>query len=118
MFLISILISPAALLLGLKLPDIDLAPILWRHRSGWTHGPLLALVILFLDMRYPGFHYAWMALLFGIFGHLLRDAFPKGWYWRALINFKPLRVTLTPAQSKLWIFSSAMLAAFLMWMRL
>jgi len=106
-----------AMLVGLKLPDIDLAPIFWHHRSGWTHGPLLPFLMVHLDLRFPAYHYAWIALLAGMAIHLAADMFPKKWQGMALINFRPLKITLSPMKSALMIFSGSVLSGYLCWMR-
>jgi membrane-bound metal-dependent hydrolase YbcI (DUF457 family) len=117
--LIYIIILIAALV-GLKFPDCDLVllfPI--RHRSVWTHGPLPALIVIYLDGRFPAYHYAWMAFLAGLAIHLFADLFPVRWTGAALINLKPLKnVTLKPMQSFGVIFSGSALSAYLCWMRL
>jgi membrane-bound metal-dependent hydrolase YbcI (DUF457 family) len=108
-----------ALLVGLKFPDCDLVllfPI--RHRSAWTHGPLPALIAVYLDGRFPAYHYAWMGLLAGLAIHLFADLFPTRWSGAALINLKPLKdVTLKPMPSFGVIFSGSALSAYLCWMR-
>jgi hypothetical protein len=104
-----------AFLIGLKLPDIDLAPLFWHHRSVWTHGPFLPFVILWLDGRFPVYHLAWMALLAGVAIHLAKDLFPKKWEGMSLINFRPLKITLRPTMSMAVIFSGAMLSGWFCW---
>jgi hypothetical protein len=101
-------------LIGLKLPDIDLAPVFpFRHRSAWTHGPLPALIITYLDGIYPQYHYAWIAMLAGIAIHLLADCFPRRWHGMAMINFKPWNKTLT-AMGSFWTLAlSALFSAYL-----
>lgn len=112
-------IATIAFLIGLKLPDIDLAPPLFlRHRSAWTHGPLPAIVITMLDDTFPAYHLAWMAMLAGIAIHLLADCFPKAWQGSALINFKPLRGSLKPFASFAVISFSAWFTTMMIYKRL
>jgi membrane-bound metal-dependent hydrolase YbcI (DUF457 family) len=107
-----------AMLVGLKLPDIDLAPIFWHHRSAWTHGPVIPFVLVHFDSRWPAYHYAWMAMLAGVAIHLAADLFPKRWQGMALINFHPLKITLSPMNSGFVIFSGSIISAYLCWLRL
>lgn len=113
-----IIVTLLAGLIGLKLPDIDLAPVTFlRHRSAWTHGPLPAFLILYLDVRYPYWHLAWMAMLAGVAIHLLADCFPKRWHGMALINFRPIRRTLKPMPSFILMLVSSIFTAHQCWMR-
>jgi membrane-bound metal-dependent hydrolase YbcI (DUF457 family) len=107
-----------AALIGLKLPDIDLAPVFpIRHRSAWTHGPLPALLIAWLDVRYPLYHFAWIAMLAGVTIHLLADCFPRRWHGMAMINFKPIPRTLGPMGSFWVIAVGALLSGYTAWIR-
>jgi hypothetical protein len=102
-----------AFFLGAKLPDIDLAPILWHHRSAWTHGPLWAFLVPFVAALWSPWYmvYAWPAFLVGITFHLFKDLFPKAWVGAALINFQPMKKTFKPAGSILWLLGSAIVTA-------
>lgn len=113
-----ILYALIAALIGLKLPDVDLAPVFFlRHRSAWTHGPFPAMLIAFLDMRFPAFHLAWMAMLIGLTLHLLADCFPKKWQGAALINFAPLKRTLKPLPSFLVLIVSSWFSGYTLYTR-
>ena len=113
------ILATIAFLIGLKLPDVDLAPVFFmRHRSAWTHGPLPAIAICLLDDKLPAYHLAWMALLAGIAIHLLADCFPKSWQGSALINFKPLRGSLKPFASFALISFSAWFSSVMLYERL
>lgn len=102
-----------AALIGLKLPDIDLAPVFpFRHRSAWTHGPLPALIIAWLDGHYPLYHNAWIAMLAGIAVHLLADCFPRRWHGMAMINFKPWNKTLKAMGSFWFIATGAFVSGY------
>lgn len=105
-------------LIGLKLPDIDLAPVFpFRHRSAWTHGPLPALLIAWLDGRYPVYHNAWIAMLAGIAIHLLADCFPRRWHGLAMINLKPINITLKALPSFWVIFSGSVFSGYMCWVK-
>ena len=63
---------------GLKFADIDLAPPLpFRHRSLWTHGPLVAWLVIYLLGLFPNMY--WLAVGFlpanaiHLFAHDLLD---------------------------------------------
>jgi hypothetical protein len=115
-FAITYLAPLFAALIGLKLPDIDLAPVFpFRHRSAWTHGPLPALIIAWLDGRYPLYHNAWIAMLAGLAIHLLADCFPRRWHGMAMINFRPWNKTLKPIGSFWLIFTGSMVSAYVCW---
>lgn len=103
-----------ALLLGLKLPDIDLAPLLFRHRSAFTHGPLWALIVPLIPLPWWG-AYVPLALLIGITFHLLADARPKSWHGMALINTAPFKYTFKPWMSFLYILGSCLFTGLTAW---
>lgn len=101
----------AALAIGLKLPDIDLAPLLWRHRSAFTHGPLWALVVPSLPL--PGWAvYVPFGLLLGIAIHLLFDCLPRRWQGMARVNLKPIPVTFSAGASLLYLVGSTLYTAW------
>jgi membrane-bound metal-dependent hydrolase YbcI (DUF457 family) len=107
-----------AALIGLKLPDIDLAPIFpFRHRSAWTHGPLPALIVLLLDILHPEYHYSWIALLAGLAVHLLADCFPRRWHGMAMINFRPWNRTLKAMGSFWFIAAGSLVSGYVAWVR-
>lgn len=103
-----------AFLLGLKLPDIDLAPLALRHRSAWTHGPLWAIVLPILPLPWWA-AFAPVAALIGITIHLLSDARPNAWKGAALINTFPLRYTFKPWMSFLYIVFSCVFTVLTIW---
>ncbi len=107
-----------AALIGLKLPDIDLAPVFpFRHRSAWTHGPLPALIVLLLDILHPEYHYSWIALLAGLAIHLLADCFPRRWHGMAMINFRPWNRTLKAMGSFWFIAVGSFVSGYVCWVR-
>lgn len=103
-----------ALLLGLKLPDIDLAPLAWRHRSAWTHGPLWAILLPVLPLPW-WCAYVPAAALIGITIHLAADARPRAWRGASLINTMPLRYTFKPWMSFLYILGSCIFSCLTVW---
>jgi len=112
---VKLLLCLASAAIGFRLPDIDLAPVLLiRHRSVWTHGPLLPFLAAWLAPRYPEYRYAFVALLIGIAIHLLEDASPKKWRGGALINLAPIPVSLPLVLSQSYIVLGALYAAFVM----
>ena len=112
-----LLIAVIAFWLGLKLPDIDLAPLLWRHRSAWTHGPFWALIVPLFTVPWWGV-YIPAALLGGIAFHLGQDAFPKQWMGAALINTSPLRYRFGKRLSFLYIAGSFLFTSYQAYMAL
>lgn len=100
--------------IGARLPDIDLAPVLpIRHRSAWTHGPVLPLVLAWAGGQWPHWNVVLVGLQAGICVHLLWDAFPRSWHGSALINLAPLRGSLSAPLSFLLIGGSAALSGWL-----
>lgn len=100
--MINILFGLAGLVIGSKLPDIDLAPVLFlKHRSAWTHGPLMPALVLWLAYHWPWLTPAAIGILSGLCLHLLADSFPKSWHGSAFVNLAPLPGSL-PA---LWSFA-------------
>ena len=108
--LINIALSILGLWIGLTFADVDLAPVLpIRHRSAWTHGPLVPLIVVSLIGVLP--FYLVAAFLVGNTIHLARDLFPKAWTGGALIKLHPLAITLPPPLSFAWIFLGVYLSA-------
>lgn len=102
--------------IGAKLPDIDLAPVFpLRHRSMWTHGPLIALALAW----FAG--WAWWAwwlvagLLPSLLVHLLLDCFPKHWRGSATVKLYPIPWSLNPLLSFLWIGAGAVTCGAVWW---
>jgi len=99
----NLLIFCAGLAVGYTFADIDLAPpLLIRHRSFWTHGPIIPAVILYFA---PGglWLYFLAPFLLSYALHLLKDMFPKAWKGGALIKLFPIRGSLGPALSFIWL---------------
>jgi hypothetical protein len=98
--------------IGFRLPDIDLAPVLFiRHRSFWTHGPLLPFLAALLATRYPDYRFVAIAFVAGIAIHLLEDAMPKQWRGGAFINLFPIPISLPLILSQCYIILSALYTA-------
>lgn len=103
-------------LVGARLPDVDLAPVgPWRHRSAWTHGPLLPLAALWLAGLHPLAWWFAIGVLPGLGAHLLSDALPKAWSGGALIKFWPVPVSLPAPLSFLYIAASAVTCGYVFW---
>lgn len=107
-----IVMGIVGLAVGYRLPDIDLAPVLFiRHRSVWTHGPLLPWACWWAAGQWPEYSAAAVGLLAGMAIHLAADAFPRSWNGSALINGAPFRFSLSPVVSFVYVVISAGLAA-------
>lgn len=101
--------------LGAKLPDVDLAPLpVWRHRSAWTHGPLVAGALLVMSDNPLVWWFAVGALL-TITIHLLSDAFPKHWHGGAFIKLYPLPFSLNAFFSWAWICAGVYASGWVWW---
>ena len=106
------------LAIGTTAPDIDLAPPLpIRHRSFWTHGPLLPLgVVYIVTVWRPGWWpLFWSVFLLGLVVHLAADMRPVSWQGGALIKLFPLRGSFGPFFSWLWITAGMLTAAAAFW---
>lgn len=91
-------------IVGGKFPDVDLAPVFpLRHRSAWTHGPLVPLAAWWLAGAHPLAWWAVAGFLPALALHLLADCWPKSWHGSALIKLYPLPWSLPPFLSFLWI---------------
>ena len=105
----TILLAIAGAILGLTPADIDLAPpIPLKHRSAWTHGPVIPAGALPLVRAYPG---AWSfaaAFLATYALHLVMDMFPGKWRGSALINLYPIHYSLPPLLSFLYLLAGAL----------
>jgi hypothetical protein len=100
----SYLIFVAGLLLGYSLPDVDVAPILpLRHRSAWTHSPLLSFVAWHLSNQYPQYGLFFAGVVIAMAMHLLSDINPRKWGGSAMINLFPIPVSLPAWLSFIYI---------------
>jgi hypothetical protein len=94
-------------MIGLKLADIDLAPVLpIKHRSAWTHGPLFPALALLLVAAYPSTWAACASFCGAHALHLLLDIFPRQWKGSSLINLFPIPLALPPLLSFLYLLAS------------
>ena len=91
-------------IIGGTFADIDLAPPLpVRHRSAWTHGPLIPFVLALLATQHI---YGWwfaVGFLPAFAYHLLADMAPKKWQGGAKISLFPLPGRLPAALSFLYL---------------
>ncbi len=91
-------------IIGLTFADIDLAPPLpIKHRSAWTHGPIVPLSLAYLSGSYPWLWWAAVGFLPAFCLHLLADMFPKGWRGGAKINLFPIPFSLPALFSFLFL---------------
>lgn len=82
-------------IIGATFADIDLAPPLpLKHRSAWTHGPLIPYLVPYLVGLYPILFYFCVGFLPAYSLHLLLDMFPKSWHGGAHINLFPIPFSL------------------------
>lgn len=107
----TILLAIAGAILGLTAADIDLAPpIPLKHRSAWTHGPVIPAGALLLQQAYPG-SWSFAAAFLGTYTiHLVMDMFPGKWRGSALINLYPIRYSLPPLLSFLYLLAGVLAA--------
>jgi hypothetical protein len=100
-------------IVGLTAADIDLAPPLpLKHRSAWTHGPVIPALALLLVQAYPA---AWpfaAAFMATYALHLLMDMFPHKWKGSALINFFPVPFAAPPLLSFLYLLGGVAAAVW------
>jgi len=98
-------------IIGATFADIDLAPVLpLKHRSAWTHGPLVPAMLTLLISHYPAARWLALGFLPPYALHLLRDMFPRRWRGSARINLYPARLTLTAPLSFAWLGVSVLYA--------
>ncbi len=105
--------------IGIKFADIDLAPPLpFRHRSVWTHGPLVALLMIYLLSLFPIWFY-WFAVGFLPANaiHLIADMFPRNWKGGAMIKLYPIKKELAPVLSFVWLGFGAYISGTL-WLQI
>ena len=106
--MLEIIVNGLLLLLGASIgatfADIDLAPPLpLKHRSVWTHGPLVPFVLLWAIGSYPALWWFTIGFLPAFALHLLADMFPKRWHGGAKIKLHPLPGTLPALLSFLYL---------------
>ncbi len=90
--------------IGLKFADIDLAPPLpFRHRSVWTHGPLIVWLVVYLVSLFPIGHWFAVGFLPMHAMHLIADMFPRNWNGGATIKLYPIKKDLAPILSFAWL---------------
>lgn len=111
-YLVNFLLCTIGAAIGIKFADIDLAPPLrLRHRSAFTHGPLVAWMVMYLLSIYPNLYWMVVGFLPANAIHLIADMFPRNWKGGAMINFDPLRKTLSPVMSFAWLGFGAYISA-------
>lgn len=97
---------------GATMADVDLAPVgPWRHRSAWTHGPLLPLVMLAAAQANE---WAWWFVVGALPTyalHLLADCFPRAWRGNALVKLYPLPWSLPAPVSFVYLASGVWASA-------
>lgn len=91
-------------IVGMTAADIDLAPVFHlKHRSAWTHGPVIPALALLLVQAYPA-AWAFAAGFMATYAlHMLFDMFPSKWKGSALINLAPVPLNLSPLLSFLYL---------------
>lgn len=101
--LINSLLIIFGLAIGIKFADIDLAPVLrLRHRSVWTHGPLIVWLVVWLANSPTVFWFA-VGFIPAHAIHLLADMFPQNWKGGAMIKLDPGGRQLAPILSFAWL---------------
>lgn len=104
--------------LGLTFADIDLAPPLpLRHRSVWTHSPIVPLALSFAGGLHPLVPWFLLGFLPAYSLHLIADCFPKRWYGAAKINLYPISGSLNPLASFLTMAGGAAISLYMWWDR-
>lgn len=112
----NVILFAAGALIGSKLPDVDLAPVLFvRHRSVFTHGPLLPALAWWAAERWPELAPAASGMLLALCLHLLADAAPRSWSGSAMINLAPLGGSWPAWLSWVWIMAGAITAGVMFW---
>ncbi|MBI5950211.1 MAG: hypothetical protein HY865_01025 [Chloroflexi bacterium] len=102
--LINFLLFALGAAIGIKFADIDLAPPLrLKHRSVWTHGPLITWLVIYLLGLFPWGYWFAVGFLPANAIHLLADMFPRNWKGGALIKLHPIKRDLAPILSFVWL---------------
>ena len=110
------LVALLAFVVGGKFADVDLAPVFpLRHRSAWTHGPLVPALVWWVSTLHPLGWYVAVGFLPAYALHLLADLWPKAWVGSALIKLYPLPLSFNPALSFLWIALGVVAAWWVWW---
>lgn len=98
-------------LIGITFPDIDLAPPLpIKHRSAWTHGPLVPIAVYFLIAGNDAWRWFAIGFLPAFIIHLVYDLFPKRWHGGAKISLYPIPGRLPAFFSFLFLASGVFTA--------
>ena len=98
----------AGFVVGLTFPDIDLAPPLpLKHRSIWTHGPLIPILLVVLAGISHWWYWAAVGFLPAYAWHLTMDCFPKSWRGSALVNLYPINGVLNAPSSVIVMLAGA-----------
>lgn len=107
------LLAGLGAIIGMTFADIDLAPPLpLKHRSVWTHGPLIPWGIAVGVGMYPWLWPFALGFLASFAIHLLADMFPKSWHGSSMINCYPLKLSLPPLLSFLYLFSGVVFSGW------
>jgi hypothetical protein len=102
-------------IIGATFADIDLAPPLpIKHRSAWTHGPLIPYLVPYLVGLYPILFYFSVGFLPAYSIHLFLDMFPKSWTGGAHINLFPIPFSLPAPLSFLFLAAGVYASAFVL----
>jgi hypothetical protein len=103
-----------ALLLGLRLPDLDQQLQFLVHRSILTHGFLLPLGVFLLVYRDKTASPRFLSMGFSLAAvtHLCFDLFPRAWIGFALIHI-PFWGRSSPLFSWLWLGASIIICLYL-----
>jgi hypothetical protein len=98
--------------IGIKFADIDQASVLrLGHRSAWTHGPLVAWLVVYLLSIYPNCYWLAVGFLPANAIHLFADMFPRNWKGGAMIKLNPIKKQLSPVLSFAWLGIGAWFSA-------
>jgi len=108
-----VIVMVAGFIVGLTFPDIDLAPPLpLKHRSVWTHSPLIPILLVVLAGVSSWWYWAAVGFLPAYAWHLTLDCFPKSWRGSALVNLYPLNGVLNAPSSALVMMAGAACSIF------
>lgn len=101
--------------IGGTFADIDLAPpVPLRHRSAWTHGPIIPLLLATINHPYAVWFAVGFLPAYGL--HLLADMLPKKWRGGALVSWYPLGGWRMPAVLSLaWLALGVGVAGRVWW---